>query len=267
MRDETRQCGNCGKDVSKADITCPHCGALLAAYEAPADAISGTESAVTPVAPTVDNAITPRLDSRPGPGNATTSPSRPYESPTSKSLSDIEHDSLRIDEPDTPRNGRPVTNALTQTHRADDDHHEPPAPSDQPVSLAEAREILGLNPKPAEDTVPVGSDTPGAASRPKQRSRPTPAQRGRYASEPVAQQTNRQPSREQQEEGQPGFNIWTFVGIIAIIVIAFFVFRSGTLPGLLIIALVIGGLLWFMSTVAKNTGRKSTSMSHRRDRR
>lgn len=28
-------CGNCGKDVAASDVTCPHCGVLLAAYSSP----------------------------------------------------------------------------------------------------------------------------------------------------------------------------------------------------------------------------------------
>lgn len=33
-------CGNCKKSVSESDVTCPHCGVLLAAYNSPAGSVS-----------------------------------------------------------------------------------------------------------------------------------------------------------------------------------------------------------------------------------
>lgn len=41
-------CGNCSKTVNASDITCPHCGALLAAYASPTGSITTTPEYSTP---------------------------------------------------------------------------------------------------------------------------------------------------------------------------------------------------------------------------
>lgn len=43
-------CGNCGKPVNGSDITCPHCGALLAAYASPGGSTPMQSGEPTPVA-------------------------------------------------------------------------------------------------------------------------------------------------------------------------------------------------------------------------
>ncbi|MEJ7838644.1 MAG: hypothetical protein WKF81_07495 [Thermomicrobiales bacterium] len=43
-------CGNCGKAVSTADVICPHCDVLLAAYQSPGGSTIGAATATTPVA-------------------------------------------------------------------------------------------------------------------------------------------------------------------------------------------------------------------------
>lgn len=45
----TATCGNCDEAVNEADITCPHCGALLAAYASPSGSVASAVAGETPL--------------------------------------------------------------------------------------------------------------------------------------------------------------------------------------------------------------------------
>lgn len=76
-------CGNCGKPVGASDVTCPHCGVLLAAYASPVGSgIAGTyeEPPPPPVTeiPSVDMEVKP-----PSEKDVVTDPSQVAEEPIS----------------------------------------------------------------------------------------------------------------------------------------------------------------------------------------
>lgn len=48
MAANSHTCGNCSKPVDASDITCPHCGALLAAYASPAGSVTTAPEYSTP---------------------------------------------------------------------------------------------------------------------------------------------------------------------------------------------------------------------------
>lgn len=76
-------CGNCQKEVATSDVTCPHCGVLLAAYTSPAGSgAAGTYEAPPPppttLIPSVDMEVKP-----PSETNIVTDPAEVAEEPVS----------------------------------------------------------------------------------------------------------------------------------------------------------------------------------------
>ncbi|HWV25014.1 MAG TPA: zinc ribbon domain-containing protein [Thermomicrobiales bacterium] len=294
MQHETRICGHCGKAVSDADITCPHCGALLAAYEAPAGSTSGTMSATTPVAGSTISA--PQLgpieqESKRQPEEHDHQPAHRYESVTAKSLDDLDDERPTLDAFPTTEmiHESPVTEALKETRIAadldkpepndeagkdepnDDSDRppDPPMPSDQPIGLAEARQALGLSPKP-ETEKPRPKKAPPtqqiATSRPRSAK---PDTRARSDGPPIPEKTlaNANPRQAQSAPASSGVSIQSFVGLLFVIIIVARLSGSHAFFGAFIIPVSIIGLIAFMRMMAKNTGRKSTSMPKHRDRR
>lgn len=79
-------CGNCGVPVRVADITCPSCGVLLAAYRAPAGATGNEAIATAPAQPAGDTSAThdvaiPAMSSPPPPTTLEPTPGSPPERP------------------------------------------------------------------------------------------------------------------------------------------------------------------------------------------
>lgn len=58
-------CGNCGVHVQAADITCPACGVLLAAYQAPSGAMANVAITTAPAEPAGDTSATHDVASPP----------------------------------------------------------------------------------------------------------------------------------------------------------------------------------------------------------
>lgn len=280
MQDETRRCGHCGEKVGEADITCPHCGALLAAYEpAPGSTDAAAPSAMpvptadditpTPEPVTIPEPTVPKPSIEPDrPVETGTSPRpHPYESVTGKSLSDLEHERPEVGATSSsfgPGNESPITQALRETRQAaeldepepddDDDHDEPPAPSDKPISLAEAREVLGLDPEPKKTE-------PQTATRRPPRSRPTPEERADHRVNPGSRPIPQRPNP------RPGVSIQALLGALFVIIVVAQGLGERAFLGIIVIPVLILGLLWFMRVMARNTGRKSTSMPSSRDHR
>lgn len=79
-------CGNCGVPVRAADITCPACGVLLAAYQAPAGATGNEAIATAPAQPAGSTSAThdvptPAMSSPPTPTTLESTPGSPLERP------------------------------------------------------------------------------------------------------------------------------------------------------------------------------------------
>jgi hypothetical protein len=78
-------CGNCGKTVASPDVTCPHCGVLLAAYQPPAGAATGDAFATKPVDATPPPAPATPVTPEPPASPANTAPIDPAASLTTSS--------------------------------------------------------------------------------------------------------------------------------------------------------------------------------------
>jgi hypothetical protein len=193
----TRQCGNCGQAVGQQDVTCPHCDVLLAAYEAPAGATSGTASATTPVSMTAEPASAPIPP--------TTRPSLTYQppvysSPTADAV-DAPEENWQTPLSATPAfdhpRPSPVADALERTRAAID---EPAGETDQPDTLnigtassptvaGRERELLGMPSMPVD----LSQRTLEALDRPHY-VRETP---------PSSSTTTIRPKRQPSEERRP----------------------------------------------------------------
>ncbi len=100
-------CGNCGVYVQASDITCPACGVLLAAYQAPAGATGNAAITTAPAEPATDTSAThdvapPPIAAPPAPPVARPAPPRHQ-----------------------PRSQSPIGDALRRSQAARD-----PAPAD-----------------------------------------------------------------------------------------------------------------------------------------
>ncbi|HEV2073861.1 MAG TPA: hypothetical protein VGR29_09495 [Thermomicrobiales bacterium] len=154
----TRQCGNCGQAVSEGDVTCPHCDVLLAAYEAPAGATSGTASATTPVSMPAEPASAPI----PPVTQSSSTYQRPvYTSPTTDTAGDLNANRPTPLSPtpafDRPRSS-PVADAVERTRAAIDETAEagdkPGTPNTETASTSTVarreRELLGMPATPVD---------------------------------------------------------------------------------------------------------------------
>lgn len=271
-QDHTRHCGNCGETVAAADITCPQCDALLAAYEAPAGATSGDPTSATtpiPMEPTTiaepEPAPPPSIPATP----PVEPPSGPYESITGRDLSSLEDDRPDPDDPSglAPRHDSPIAESLRETREAADldDDDAPPPPSEQPVDLDEVREVLGLTPEP--DPEPDEPEPEQVTIRPAPRTRPDrlqPSERGTrhiyehtVTPEPVERRHPDRPTPEQERRaGSPGgFSIQSVIGICVFFIIISRIIGSNGGGSFIAVPLIIFGLFWLMGAAARNSNR------------
>jgi hypothetical protein len=276
----TRYCGNCGKEVGATDDVCPHCDALLAAYEAPSGASDGSAAAVMPV-----DTSTPTA---PPPGSPAVVGPAPIEVPTPASpiATAIEETKAAAEagtspgttgEPDDdawPISSQPRADTLTEIAAA-----PAPEPSPGPVSqtLADTRKKVDT---PSALSV-AESVTP--APRPKPEPKPTPPVM--TSSPPAAHPA---PERLDQDAGAsrdagrqalplqktPARGSSSVGQTIVFIVIAVFIFSrlsGGTaFFGSIVTFVAIGVVIWFIVRITNATGRKTTSMpwdNQRRKRR
>jgi len=255
----TRRCGNCGGAVAGADVVCPHCDALLAAYEAPAGATSGTAAAVLPV----DASAPPAPAPASGPVASETTEIPAVESPIATAVAETrEAAESAAPEPTAPAADEPWPLSSEPTPETVDLTELPapsaatipaPAPSTTPSPVREAL----ADTKRKMDIPPAPKPTPGP--------RPTPVP---VEAQPVPESVRRM--REQRRDA------WTtkapekkatsrFDGASLIVIgFAIFIFLRvagsnaffGTVLTLGAVALVI----WFVMRLANATGRKTTDM-------
>jgi hypothetical protein len=273
----TRRCGNCGGAVDTADVVCPHCDALLAAYEAPAGATSGTAAAVMPV-DTSTPVPAPPTHETPSPVDAPAAAS-PIATAVAETREAAEETQTGMDAPDGPADDRwplssqPARETLAETVNLGD-LPEPvaaiipaPAPTTAPGPV---REALG-NTKAKIDAQPTATavSTPAAASKPAPR--PTPLARPtlvRMDAEPIPESVRRM--REQRRDA------WTTKApdkkaksrsegaSLIVIIFAIFIFLrvagSNAFFGTVLTLGAVAFVIWFIMRLANATGRKTTHM-------
>lgn len=221
-----------------------------------------------------------------------------YESLTGKSLASLKDERLEISETSSSlvsTADSPVTQALKQTRIAadldDPERNVQPSPSlEQSLDLDKTPQEHGFTTRSGQTQGPTQSadiEIDKLTARTMERSpvaRPTSsAQKKRVVhrtqpntkTTPSVQPTQpqrddelvRHPSRSQAEPKASGVSIPMFIGILVVLGLFIRIVGTGSFSGFLIIPIVILGLLWFMSTVVKNSGRKTTSMPRDKDQR
>lgn len=294
------RCGNCGEPVGTTDITCPHCDALLAAYEAPSGATIGTSAATMPVE---SGATTDELTIAATPPVAAAPPtSYPDSRVTAQGLRSVSFD---VPPPPAPQPApkvtptamtsppsSPIAQALAETTAAVD-----AAP--QPMTAAERQAVAAVDAETRAAPMPETAATPPPASH-----------RTRVETEtvPDTQPQSVRRIREQQRQGwtnqakpertgtpdptsrptsprvtellqQPRARISTTTGstsqtkgtkkrsspaqTIVFVVIALIVFSrmsGGAAVFGLFTLFAIGFLLWWIVRISNATGRKTTQM-------
>jgi hypothetical protein len=199
----TRRCGNCAEPVGAADVLCPHCNALLAAYEAPPGATVGTSAAINPVDMTPDPtpvAPEPPAASPVPPVN----PQAPYESPTAQSL-----DALDAHKPQAGTISTtfhlpqisPVAEALERTRVAADldaQGERPPEDEDSVLLSAEPgadeqRQLIDTPVRPIHQPAP---EQPPASPPPTPQPQPASVERVRAQAEAGRHEENRDDVRQ-----------------------------------------------------------------------
>lgn len=267
MTDATtsRRCGNCGGVVGATDITCPHCDALLAAYEAPQGATAGTAAAVTPVdAPTPPAAPSTVADLPPVETPETTASPIATAVAATKAAAEQEEAEPSGKGPDEgwPLSSEPVSEALTETVDLTDLPNAAPEGLPTPTPSAApspVRETLAKT-KAKVDTPPVTrvAPTPSPRSTPERgKAEPMPASAQRMRDRQERWTTKAPETKGTSKSRSDGASM-------IVIIFAIFIFMRvagsnaffGTLLTLGVVALVI----WFVMRLANATGRKTTDM-------
>ena len=273
----TRQCGNCEQEIGVDDVLCPHCGVLLAAYEAPSGAIAGTAAAINPVSMAPESSHEEIVATPPA-----TTPQAPYVSPIAEALHQtrvaVDLDTLDDRFPEvTPVPPTASPSRATEQHRIPGapsspviipDINQPPAPSQAiPEPPHEERQSITRERVRAQAEAvenDVNSEIRDIASRATRSSsnRPTPEQRAAHHDPPV-----RPPSHTTSPRRTQSPSVGSIIALFVIVLFAMRIVGSSALAGFLVLPIIIIGLIWLMVTIAKNTGRKTTSMPRDRDRR
>lgn len=135
---EKRTCGSCGKAVTATGVMCPHCGVLLAAYEAPSGSDTGTAAALTPVDMSSTPAELTPTSTLPGATIPSTSPRSEYVSPVAEEVKmqrkadtarDRSTETFSAPSFDTPE-ASPIIQAVKEMRNAAD---QPDSTRDAPV--------------------------------------------------------------------------------------------------------------------------------------
>ncbi|HVL23976.1 MAG TPA: hypothetical protein VM450_07825 [Thermomicrobiales bacterium] len=287
MTDATtsRRCGNCGGVVGATDITCPHCDALLAAYEAPSGAVAGPSAAVTPVDASTPPA-TPVAHAAPTPVEPPTSPSPVATAVAMTKAAAEEHDPVTAADGDDawPLSSAPLSTTLAEPLDLDtmpdiapvELPTPTPSPAASPVreALAATKAKVEASPEP-ERIEDEGLPESVRRVREQQRQGWTTQSLPNGDAAPDAQARPTSPRVTQLIE-QPRASISTTTGPakkptsksggapVIVIVIAVFIFMraagSSAAIGTLLTVGVIAFMIWFVVRLANATGRKTTQM-------
>ena len=151
-----------------------------------------------------------------------------------------------IPAPQTSRPASPVTAPSKEKQPAQPLSPEPVA--ERPVELSNA-ETLDI-------------EQIARAATASRQARPTPEQRAATTTPPVRPSERTPNTKTGSMPGVP-----TFIGAFIIIIFVARVVGPGALGVILLLPIVIVGLFWFMTRVAKNSGRKTTNLPKDKNRR
>ena len=258
----SRRCGSCGQRVGTGDITCPHCDALLAAYEPPTGATIGTAAATTPV-----EAMSPLVSPSPAAGPPATEEPIGAGVPTTADVPAPGVAPEPIATADLSRQPSPVATALKETKAAVEATPQPASDAERrAVAAVEAQARAAQPAAPTQEPRPARPLERPTPRRPKVQTAPpagpevVPEAARRKGDQPPGTTEARSPARTRPGQGYG----WLIVAMAVFIFMrtagstAFF----GTLLTLGAIALVI----WLVVRLTHATGRKTTRMP-RDDRR
>jgi|GEM_PF-4263437 len=310
----SRKCGNCGGAIGPDDVVCPHCDALIAAYEAPTGAAYGSSAAInpvdTPTEPQPNPDVLPEMEMPPE--TLPIGPAAPYVSPTAQSLDSLDAQKPEAVATSTTFNlpeSSPVSEALERTRVNANLEAAPPGAAPQPVMP----EVAAPPPEPDLQVLPEREEAPAgdpstAVARVRAQAeagwfdgnsdearhvargailppgeRPRPEERVSHREQPVrtgepepTSQTlssrldigtpgNEGYGRKSAQEANRSPGIGSIVGFFIIVILAMRILGSGSFAGFLLLPVIVAGLIWLMAVVARNSGRKTTSMP--KDRR
>lgn len=203
-------CGSCGKSVANSDITCPHCGVLLAAYASPVGSGAATDYAPPPAPPAAE---IPAVDLRVPP---------PSETPVVTNPEEVAEEAIST----APR---PLfdTNLTVEAiaKAAEGDHDEDLVTiKDQDIQTKTVEFDVPDYAKPPTDAAPVPvvenvdpsipvitsapAEQPKPAVKPRKKGKPTPERSSEQwlYDQPVSQNNPRKRQREKAQETQTNAN-------------------------------------------------------------
>ena len=276
MQQSGLTCGNCGAAVAPEDVICPSCGALLAAYRAPAGSSNDTSSPLTipesetsrPAAttsaatgsapPPVASSIPVSSPGTPEPGN-TPSPAVTASPRSTDPIGDALREAKRAGEPS------PVDSARQEVVDTIDRQVRGRSSLADDVTAASASGVTFESATPSPATTPsnpVATGTPTAArERPK---RPDLAPRPPVTPDPAPL-----PSINQEPDRPAGASGWRLGQVIPFVFIAVIILSrlssSSARVGFPLVLFLAIFLLYGLLKSAQRTGRKTTDMP--RDRR
>lgn len=282
---DKRRCGSCGDSVGLDDVLCPHCDALLAAYEAPSGSDTGSSAALNPV----------DMSSTPAPTPLTTSPTsspEDYVSPIPQSMH-AQREAGTARDPSTATfttpeftapaynvpESSPIPQAVLEPRIAAEKSVIPldtRAPGKPSTAIVENPKTAKPGSKPQ---APASRQTNRKQERPpsqREDSRPAPEARGARAqplpvASPAVQSIAVEHSREQHSKGllpYPGMLIsraldrrgrWIVIVVLGIAFVRILVNSIGW-TGLMFLIIAVLALVQWMRRLAKSTGRKTTNM-------
>lgn len=199
-------CGNCGAPVTAAAVTCPVCGVLLAAYQAPAGSSSADTISGPAYMPAEDSSATHETPaasmSAETSASASAPPPAPTRTPSPFSSPSATTPAFSPPSPAAPRSQSPIDDALRD---ASDDSPliEPPSDMAKAIDaeLAGARVTFdGAKPVIASDQVEITSSGEVTPARTREAS---PAQRLPPATAPLAQSSRPAPATTQRPAPRP----------------------------------------------------------------
>lgn len=200
-------CGSCGKSVSSSDITCPHCGVLLAAYASPA----GSTEFSTDIAPTAPPATEiPAVDLTIPPPSETpvvTNPEEVAEEAISTAPRPLFDTNLTVEAIAKAAEGDHEEDLVTikeQDIQTKTVAFDVPAYAKPPANAAPVPIVEDVDPAiPVITTAP--SEQPEPAAKPAQKANPEPESSGEswLYDQPVAEPKPKPQRREKAKSTQP----------------------------------------------------------------
>jgi hypothetical protein len=279
------RCGNCSEAVASSDVTCPHCGVLLAAYQSPSGAASGDVYATKPVdatpppSPPTTTATAPPASATPpasasDAGNRPTSRPTSLTSPTSPIGSDSIADELREMAKDESGFAAQVEAELKEAKVVIDEgggsriETAPTVPDVVVAPTGEAGKASAAAATPQSKPQPVrvirASEQAEAKPDPNRKlNPPKPRAQTMLNADWVPSSTAPEPRDRSGEASTKGKKNTLFPFVIVFFVAAMFVFRNPAAVIFLVVALGLGAFfIKFLISASKSTSRSTTQMPY-----